>query len=36
MWLVMRGALSPNARRARKRYYAPMTTGRGLITFEDL
>lgn len=35
MWHVMRGALSPNARRIHKHYYAPMTTGIGLITFED-
>ncbi len=35
MWHVMRGALSPGARRIHKHYYAPMTTGIGLITFED-
>jgi protocatechuate 4,5-dioxygenase, beta chain len=35
MWLTMRGALSPNARRVHRHYYAPMTTGMGLITFED-
>jgi protocatechuate 4,5-dioxygenase, beta chain len=35
MWLTMRGALSPNARRIHRHYYAPMTTGMGLITFED-
>lgn len=35
MWHVMRGALSPDARRIHKHYYAPMTTGIGLITFED-
>ena len=35
MWHVMRGALSPNARRVHRHYYAPMTTGMGLITFED-
>jgi protocatechuate 4,5-dioxygenase, beta chain len=35
MWHVMRGALSPNARLIHKHYYAPMTTGIGLITFED-
>jgi protocatechuate 4,5-dioxygenase, beta chain len=35
MWLTMRGALSPNARRLHRHYYAPMTTGIGLITFED-
>jgi protocatechuate 4,5-dioxygenase beta chain len=35
MWLTMRGALSPQARRVHRHYYAPMTTGMGLITFED-
>jgi protocatechuate 4,5-dioxygenase beta chain len=35
MWLTMRGALSPNPRRVHKHYYAPMTTGMGLITFEE-
>jgi protocatechuate 4,5-dioxygenase beta chain len=36
MWHVMRGALSSNARRVHRHYYAPMTTGIGLVTFEDL
>jgi len=36
MWHVMRGAMSPTARRVHRHYYAPMTTGMGLITFEDL
>ena len=35
MWLTMRGAMSPQARRVHRHYYAPMTTGMGLITFED-
>jgi protocatechuate 4,5-dioxygenase, beta chain len=35
MWLTMRGALSTTARRVHRHYYAPMTTGMGLITFED-
>ena len=35
MWHVMRGAMAPNARRVHRHYYAPMTTGMGLITFED-
>jgi protocatechuate 4,5-dioxygenase, beta chain len=35
MWLVMRGALSSGARRVHRNYYAPMTTGMGLITFEE-
>jgi hypothetical protein len=35
MWLTMRGALSRQARRVHRHYYAPMTTGMGLITFEE-
>ena len=35
MWLVMRGALSERVRRAHRNYYAPMTTGMGLIALED-
>src|SRR5947207_5720556 len=35
MWLTMRGALAPRAKRLHRHYYAPMTTGMGLITFED-
>ena len=35
MWLVMRGALSAGARRVHRNYYAPMTTGMGLITLEE-
>ena len=35
MWHVMRGALSSRARRVHRHYYAPMTTGMGLITFEE-
>ena len=35
MWLTMRGALSAKAKRVHRHYYAPMTTGMGLITFED-
>jgi protocatechuate 4,5-dioxygenase beta chain len=35
MWLTMRGALSPQAKRVHRHYYAPMTTGMGLITFLD-
>jgi protocatechuate 4,5-dioxygenase beta chain len=34
MWLTMRGAVAPKARRVHRHYYAPMTTGMGLITFE--
>ena len=36
MWLTMRGALSPKAKRVHRHYYAPMTTGMGLITFEEV
>lgn len=35
MWLVMRGALSGQAQRVHRHYYGPMTTGMGLITFEE-
>jgi len=35
MWLVMRGALSSGAKRVHRNYYAPMTTGMGLVTFEE-
>jgi protocatechuate 4,5-dioxygenase beta chain len=35
MWLTMRGALSPKTRRVQRHYYAPMTTGMGLIALED-
>ena len=35
MWLVMRGALSEGAQRVHRNYYAPMTTGMGLITLEE-
>jgi protocatechuate 4,5-dioxygenase, beta chain len=35
MWLVMRGALSARPRRVQRHYYAPMTTGMGLIALED-
>ena len=35
MWLVMRGAMTPRVRRIHRSYYAPMTTGMGLIALED-
>jgi protocatechuate 4,5-dioxygenase, beta chain len=35
MWLVMRGALSNAARPMHRNYYAPMTTGMGLITLQE-
>jgi aromatic ring-opening dioxygenase catalytic subunit (LigB family) len=33
MWLTMRGAV--RGKRVHRHYYAPMTTGMGLITFDD-
>ncbi len=35
MWLVMRGALSDRLHVRHKTYYAPMTTGMGVIAFEE-
>ncbi len=35
MWLVMRGAMSDEAKRIHRNYYAPMTTGMGLITLQE-
>jgi protocatechuate 4,5-dioxygenase beta chain len=35
LWLVMRGALARSVRRIQRSYYAPMTTGMGLIALED-
>lgn len=35
MWLTMRGALSEKVDRVHRSYYAPMTTGMGLITLSD-
>jgi hypothetical protein len=35
MWLVMRGALSAGAKQVHRNYYAPMTTGMGLITLAE-
>ena len=35
MWLSMRGALSNDLTRIHRNYYAPMTTGMGLIVFEE-
>jgi|GEM_PF-2885595 len=35
MWLVMRGAMSMGAKRIHRNDYAPMTTGMGLVTFEE-
>jgi protocatechuate 4,5-dioxygenase beta chain len=35
MWLVMRGAMAPIVNRTHVNYYAPMTTGMGLIAMID-
>jgi aromatic ring-opening dioxygenase catalytic subunit (LigB family) len=35
MWLTMRGALSDAVTRQQRNYYAPMTTGMGLIALQD-
>jgi protocatechuate 4,5-dioxygenase beta chain len=35
MWLTMRGAVPEKAKRIHRHYYAPMTTGMGLITFQE-
>jgi protocatechuate 4,5-dioxygenase beta chain len=35
MWLVMRGALADDVTEVHRNYYAPMTTGMGLITMVD-
>lgn len=35
MWLVMRGALRDPVRRVHRNYYAPMTTGMGLIALGE-
>lgn len=36
MWLTMRGALPDRVRRVHRNYYAPMTTGMGLIALEQM
>lgn len=35
MWLTMRGALDDQVRQVHRHYYAPMTTGMGLIALEN-
>jgi protocatechuate 4,5-dioxygenase beta chain len=35
MWLVMRGAMTPQVRRVHTNYYVPMTTGMGMIALEN-
>jgi hypothetical protein len=34
MWLIMRGALAPNARKIHQNYYLPMTTAMAVAVFE--
>ena len=34
MWLIMRGALAPNARKLHQNYYLPMTTAMAVALFE--
>ena len=34
MWLIMRGALSPTARKRHQNYYLPMTTAMAVALFE--
>jgi protocatechuate 4,5-dioxygenase beta chain len=34
MWLIMRGALAPNARKVHQNYYLPMTTAMAVAVFE--
>lgn len=36
MWLVMRGALGKSVKRMHRNYYAPMTTGMGVIGLEPM
>src|SRR5258708_37145317 len=35
MWLAMRGALSPRARKIHQSYYLPMTTAMAVALFEE-
>jgi protocatechuate 4,5-dioxygenase beta chain len=35
MWLTMRGAMNGQVRRIHRNYYAPMTSGMGVVTFTD-
>jgi hypothetical protein len=34
MWLIMRGALAPQARKVHQNYYLPMTTAMAVALFE--
>jgi hypothetical protein len=35
MWLAMRGALSPGAKKIHQSYYLPMTTAMAVAVFEE-
>ena len=35
MWLTMRGAMDEKVKRIHRNYYAPMTSGMGVVTFTD-
>jgi protocatechuate 4,5-dioxygenase beta chain len=35
MWLTMRGAMADKVERIHRNYYAPMTSGMGLVAFTD-
>jgi hypothetical protein len=35
MWLAMRGALSPRAKKIHQNYYLPMTTAMAVALFEE-
>src|SRR6266702_3748996 len=35
MWLIMRGALAPGARKIHQSYYLPMTTAMAVALFEE-
>lgn len=35
MWLTMRGAMNEKVKRIHRNYYAPMTSGMGVVTFTD-
>jgi len=35
MWLAMRGALSPRAKKVHQNYYLPMTTAMAVALFEE-
>ncbi len=35
MWLIMRGALAPDAKKIHQSYYLPMTTTMAVALFEE-